>query len=137
MLNKGVWILWFILPLLIFGLVMIYVFVAPLKVVQIDHHALYVSNYRWEVRIPFSQVGDVIDASCINIRPITVVLLTETEFGRRIVFMPKASLLAFFRQHPIVDELRDLMQQNDPSRSPRGASSRSAIEERPTADRPA
>src|SRR5262249_23779256 len=98
-----------------FGTVMVYIFVAPLKVVRIDDHALYVSNYRREVRIPFSRVGDVTDAWLINVRPITIGFLTNTEFGRQIVFIPKISLSAAFAQHPVVDELRHLVHRDKAS----------------------
>jgi hypothetical protein len=113
-LSEAAHVVWFVLPLLIFGAVVIWIFVAPLKVVRIDHAALYVSNYRKEIRIPLSQVDDVIDAWIVNIYPITIFFRTETEFGRQIVFMPTVRLLGSFGRHPIVDELQDAIRRAKP-----------------------
>jgi len=58
-LSEGPWILWFLSPLLILGAALYYIFVSPLKAVRIDDKALYVSNYRKEIRIPLSDVDKV------------------------------------------------------------------------------
>jgi hypothetical protein len=76
-----------------------------LKRVEIDERWLYVSNYFKEIRVPLEHIEDVSENRWVNIRPITVEFRRETEFGSRIIFMPKTRWWAFWRAHPLVGEL--------------------------------
>ena len=112
-LSEGPWILWFLSPLLILSAALYHIFVSPLKTVRIDDKAFYVSNYRKEIRIPFSQVDKVTDNRVMNTKPVTIHFRTETESGRRVVFMPTINLSSWMSSHPIADELRDLIRQGN------------------------
>lgn len=81
----------------------------PIKRVLIDdaNQMLYVSNYRKEVAIPFSEIADVKESIWSDPRKITVHLQNETEFGKKIVFLSTYRFGGWLAsQHPIVDELR-------------------------------
>lgn len=65
-----------------------------LKRVRMDDTALYVSNYRTEITVPFSNVAKVTENRWMNIHPVTIKLYSDTEFGRQFVFMPKTRWFA-------------------------------------------
>jgi hypothetical protein len=79
-----------------------------LKEVSVDENFLYVSNYVKEISIPLSQIQDVTENRWLNSHPITIHLRSPSEFGDKIVFMPKVRFLAFWSSHPVVSELRTL-----------------------------
>ena len=79
-----------------------------LKEVSVDDQFLYVSNYLKEVSIPLSEIYDVTENKWINIHPVTIHLKSPSEFGEKIVFMPKTRSFAFFSSHPVVNELKKL-----------------------------
>ena len=97
-----------LVPLLVVGLVGHVVFVAPLKIVRLDDSALYVSNHRREIRIAFSQVEKV-TGPWFTSRLATIHFRAETEFGRKVTFMPTMQWLNVLGPHPIVGELQDLV----------------------------
>jgi hypothetical protein len=79
-----------------------------LKEVSVDDNFLYVSNYLKEIPIPLSEVYDVTENVWVNTHPVTIHLKSPSEFGDKIVFMPKTRAFAFFSSHPVVKELKEL-----------------------------
>jgi hypothetical protein len=82
-----------------------------LKWVAIDapNKRLYVSNYRKEIAIPFSEIVDVTEFILSDPRRITIHLRTETEFGKKIVFLGTYRFGGWLAgSHPIVKELKEL-----------------------------
>jgi hypothetical protein len=77
-----------------------------LKRVVMTHGELRISNYRREIVVPFSEIDEVTENRWVNVHPVTVQFVRRTDFGQRIVFMPKARPFALFSSHPIVGELR-------------------------------
>ena len=71
-----------------------------------DDRALYVSNYLKEFVVPLVDVAGVSEQRWFRIHPVTITLHRETEFGCRIVFMPKMRWLRFWSRHPVVDEIQ-------------------------------
>jgi hypothetical protein len=98
---------WQLLGILIAGTVFIWWSCARLKKVRISNDAIYVSNFRQEVRIPFDAIQEVTENRWINIHPITICFRKATPFGDRIVFMPTIRLFGW-QSHPILGELRQL-----------------------------
>lgn len=97
------------LGVLITGSALILWICAGLKRVRADERQLYVSNYLREICIPFSGVRDVSQNRWLNIRPITIYFRDVTEFGDRVMFMPKQRFgILFWRADPEVDELKQL-----------------------------
>jgi hypothetical protein len=98
---------------MIFGAAMTYMFARPLKTVRVDDRAVYVSTWRKEIRIPLSQIDDVVEIALFGrMNPVAISLRSDTELGRRIVFIPAVRWFSLFGGHPIVDELRDLVRRN-------------------------
>jgi hypothetical protein len=79
-----------------------------LKKVSIDDQYLYVSNYLREIAIPFSAIGDVTYNWWLNSHPVTIYFKEPTEFGDKIVFMPRFRFFPFLGPHPDVERLRRL-----------------------------
>jgi hypothetical protein len=77
-----------------------------LKRVALTEDALHVSNYLREVVVPLRDVAHV-GHSRFGMKTIVVRLAHETEFGRRITFLPKLAFGGIFWSSPIVDRLRD------------------------------
>ena len=57
--------------------------------------------------IPLSEISDVTENVWINIHPVTIHLRAPSEFGSRIVFMPKVRFFDF-SSHPVVNELKGI-----------------------------
>ncbi|HEY0428922.1 MAG TPA: hypothetical protein VGC76_14165 [Pyrinomonadaceae bacterium] len=94
-------------PLLMWlgGSIFIYWAGVGLKKVSIDETTLYVSNYSKEILIPRAEIQAVTENFWINTHPVTIHLKSPSPFGSKIKFMPKLRFFAFFRSHPIVEEL--------------------------------
>jgi hypothetical protein len=88
--------------------VFLYRSIVPLKAVSVDERFLYVSNYVREISIPLSQIYKVTENRWLNHHPVTIHLRLPSEFGDKIVFMPKTRFFAFWSGHPVVAELEAL-----------------------------
>src|SRR5690349_4561263 len=97
---------WTVLLATVAGAAFIYWTCVPLKNVELDDKALYISNYRKDIVVPLQDVAEVTENRWINIHPVTIRFHRETEFGGSIVFMPKVRWFGFFSSHPVVAELR-------------------------------
>ena len=103
---------WFIALALIFFGIRFLRFNFPLKAVEIDGEALYVSNYLRQIRIPLGDIERVSEGGWFRRGTVTIHLRTDTAFGYRIIFWPtiRWSSLRIVRlfgaSHPIVAELR-------------------------------
>lgn len=78
-----------------------------LKFVTVDDDFLYASNYLREIAIPLWDIYDVTENVWLNIHPVTVHLKHPSEFGDKIVFMPKTRFWVF-ASHPVVKDLKQL-----------------------------
>jgi hypothetical protein len=94
----------------VLGTVFIMWLCAPLKRVRAGDSALYVSNYLKEISVPVGLIDRVTENRWINIHPVTIHLSADTEFGRKIVFMPKARMALVWSRHPVVGEIERLAQ---------------------------
>jgi hypothetical protein len=97
---------WVFLPILLVGGIFIYWWCVRLKRVVMTDGELRISNYRREIVVPLSDVDEVTENRWVNLHPVTVQFVRRTDFGYRIVFMPKTRPFALFSSHPIVGELR-------------------------------
>jgi len=91
------------------GTISIILIVRPLKRVRLDDEALLISNYRREIRVPLSQIAEIKQNVWLNTRPVTIIFRGETEFGRRVQFIPPSKMgrWKFWNEDPIVVELRE------------------------------
>jgi len=83
-------------------------FGAPLKMVRIDDEALYLSNYRREIRVPLAELESVGGTNWSISQVVTLGFRSETAFGRTIVFMPKLRWLSI-GEPPVVGELQAII----------------------------
>jgi len=97
---------WTFLVVTIVGALFIWWTCVRLKRVRMDDRALYISNYSKEIVVPLGNVAEVTENRWINIHPVSLVFHAETEFGSRIVFMPKVRWFAFWSSHPVVEDVR-------------------------------
>ena len=95
---------------LVFG--SIYWYYVRLKKVAIDQDGLVISNYVREVRVPWRDVIKVTGNRWKKTHQVTVTFDRDIGFGTSIVFMPKFRFLWPGREHPIAQELRELMAVN-------------------------
>jgi hypothetical protein len=97
---------WVFLAGLLVGSLAVYWWGVRLMRVVMTDRELRISNYRREIVVPLSEVDQVTENRWVNLHPVTVEFVRRTDFGHRIVFMPKVRPLALFSSHPIVAELR-------------------------------
>jgi hypothetical protein len=57
-----------------------------------------------------SEIDEIRENLFINLHPIFIKFKNDTIFGNKILFTPKG--LYLFRRHPIVQELRDMVQKS-------------------------
>jgi hypothetical protein len=98
---------WTLLGAWLLGSAFIYWSCVRLKRVRMDDDALYISNYQKEIRVLLRDVAAISENRWLNIHPVTIELSRPTEFGDRIVFMPKVRWFGFWSSHPVVAELRE------------------------------
>lgn len=91
------------------GISAMYLTVMRYKKVSVDDEFLYVSNYRKEIKIPLWNIADAKEIKWIRTRPIAIYLKTDSEFGRKIVFMPKFNGFRVFADNPLIAELKKLV----------------------------
>ncbi|HTC05693.1 MAG TPA: hypothetical protein VK749_19955 [Xanthobacteraceae bacterium] len=60
--------------------------------------------------MPVGLIDCVTENRWINIHPVTVHLSGDTEFGSKIVFMPKARMALVWSPHQVVGEIERLAQ---------------------------
>lgn len=82
---------------------------AGLKKVRVNSTHLYVSNFRKEIAVPFSNIVDITEHRWSN-NPITIHFRTPTAFGQSITFMPAERFVPFlWSSHPVVEDLKTLV----------------------------
>jgi hypothetical protein len=77
-----------------------------LKVVKMDDEYLYISNFFKEIAVHKNNIAKITEITFINIHPIWIHLKESTEFGIKIMFMPKLRFFSSYSSHPVVQELR-------------------------------
>ena len=82
-----------------------------LKRVRMDDRFLFISNYVTEIAVPLANVAKVSENRLARDHPVTIDFLTDTEFGSRVVFMPKSRWFRSSSPHPVVEEIRSAVGQ--------------------------
>jgi hypothetical protein len=94
----------------ILGSTIIYFVCIRLKYVALEGPILVISNYLTTIRIPISEVKDVTGTILVQPPLVTLHLKNPTPFGDKIVFMGPIFFFSAFMRHPLVQELRDIVQ---------------------------
>ena len=87
----------------------IYWYYVRLKKVAVDSDGLMVSNYVREVRVPWRDIIKVTGSRWEKTHQVTVTFDRDIGFGTSIVLMPKFRFLWPGQEHPIAQELRELI----------------------------
>jgi hypothetical protein len=90
----------------------IYWYYVRLKKVAVDSAGLVISNYVREVRVPWRDIIRVAGSRWEKTHHVTVTFDRDIGFGTSIIFMPKFRFLWPGQEHPIAQELRDLILMN-------------------------
>jgi hypothetical protein len=89
-----------------------------LKWVSVDEAFVYVSGLKKEIQIPWSNIDKVESSEWARPKEITLWLKSPSEFGQKIVFVPRQRFFEGVRSgHPIVDELRARVESEKPPRT--------------------
>ena len=107
--RAGSRVLPFFVPVGVLLAASIYWFYVRLKKVAIDSDGLVISNYVREVRVPWRDVIKVTGNRWKKTHQVTITFDRDIGFGASIVFMPKFQFIWPGREHPIAQELRELM----------------------------
>jgi hypothetical protein len=90
----------------------IYWYYVRLKKVSVDPDGLVISNYVRQVRVPWRDVIKVTGSRWEKTHHVTVTFDRDIGFGTSIIFMPRFRFLWPGQEHPVAQELRDLMLAN-------------------------
>lgn len=80
-----------------------------IKRVSLANGEFVISNYRRTIRVPIRDVERVSSSILMSPELIWLHLRRPTEFGSRIVFMPKQRLLGGYTRHPLSKRLNALL----------------------------
>ena len=80
-----------------------------LKKVELDNQYIYVSNYLKKILIPLSEIEKISEIKFFNPHYIWITFKHRTKFGKIIMFMPKGWNTYVFKSHPLVKELRAII----------------------------
>jgi hypothetical protein len=109
--------LWFFVIFWSWSLGWVWWFASRLKWVSVDESFVYVAGFRKEIRIPLSEVERVEESSMQRPKQITLRLKSPSEFGSKVVFVPRQRFFESIRKgHPLVDELRAMISAQNQSR---------------------
>ncbi len=97
---------WVLLVATIVSIAFIWWTAVPLKRVRMDENVLYISNYSTEIVVPLVNIAQVTENRWLYMHPVTITFHADTEFGSRVVFMPKTRPFDRWSSHPVVDEIR-------------------------------
>ena len=100
---------WLFLPIWIVGSVALYWFFGRLKRVILTDDALLISDYGTEIEISLRDVQSVSGSLFIRPELAWIRFRRPTDFGTKVVFMPKTRFSSGFSKHPIVKELQSIL----------------------------
>ena len=86
-----------------------------IKTVILDNNYIIVKNFKKVIHFPIKQITSIDECRIITPRTIILTISPKSEFGGKIVFIPKAKFqmsFSLFREHPISEQLRNLVDLN-------------------------
>jgi hypothetical protein len=108
--SSGLWPIF--LPFGVIAIWGVYWFYIRNKKVTIDDDGMVISNYAREVHVLWRDIGDALGSRWMNPRQVMILFDRDIGFGTSIVFMPKFRYLWPGKEHPIAQELRELIREN-------------------------
>lgn len=104
---------WMFLGFTVLGTVALYWVFIRLKVVTLEGTDFVISNYFKTIRVSAREVERVSGSILVTPELVWLHFRQPTEFGSRVVFMPKQRFLSGFTRHPLVQELKDFLRSPD------------------------
>jgi hypothetical protein len=101
---------WFVLVCLLGGSIFLRWFSVRLKVVSLQGEQIVVSDYRSKETIPIRQIEEVTETRIWNPKLIKLRLNRPGRWGDEIVFIAPIRFQFIFSNHPLVKELRHIIQ---------------------------
>lgn len=98
--------IWLVASMVIWGMC------GRLKRVRLNGTNLMISNYKYEITVPISDIAHVKQSRLFNLRPVFLTFKRETPFGHTVTFMPPVSF-QIFSEDEIVVRLRRLANPSD------------------------
>lgn len=92
------------------GSVALYWFCMRLKKVRLKEGTLLISNFRKEVKIPLRDVERVSGSILMHPELVWLRFRRSTELGTKVVFMAKSRFSLGLTRHPVVEELKQLIE---------------------------
>ncbi len=86
-----------------------------LKKVVLDGDDLIVSSVSREIRVPLRRITSVTASRMTNPPRITLKFDGDIGFGRSVIFMPPTKFLWPFQEHPMAEELREIVRMSHQS----------------------
>jgi len=105
------WVKWLFLGTLLGAGVLIVWACGRLKQVEMDGQNLYVSNFRREIAVPLREVEEVRQSRWVNHHQVVIELRRDSDFGSTLLFLPKIRPLLLWREHPVVERLRQAVRE--------------------------
>jgi hypothetical protein len=108
-------LMWVFLLVGLVGAVALLRLASQVKFVSVDDRFLYVSSGAKEIQVPLAEVesidegGSSSEPGQISIKYITLRLKTPSEFGEKVVFVPKMHWTFLSTSHPVAEELRAMI----------------------------
>jgi len=123
---SGLWIMFALICIPLVGLSnawpvligIIFLWFGPVRIKRVlyDDEFLYIDNFIKKEKIPFSDVAHVQDITWSQPRFGSIELHTDSEFGKKIFFMPRFRILIPFQKHNEVTELIEILEEfNSPN----------------------
>lgn len=69
----------------------------------------YITNYFRSIKISIDEIEKVNESWFMNLHPIEIHFKNETEFGKRIIFIPYYRIESLFSTHETTTELKNLL----------------------------
>ncbi|HEY7649108.1 MAG TPA: hypothetical protein VID04_08905 [Methylomirabilota bacterium] len=101
---------WIFLGVTVVGAAAWYWSCMRLKRVKLDAGAFEISNFRQEITVPLTGVERITGSVFMSPELVWLHFRGPTTFGDAVVFMAPIRWFAGFRRHPLVDELRALIE---------------------------
>ncbi len=105
---------WLFLGATLVGTTFIYWACMRVKRVSLANREFVISNYRQTIRVPIRDVERVSSSVLMNPKLIWLHFRRPTEFGSRIVFMPKQRFFGGYTRHPLAKRLNELLASPEP-----------------------
>lgn len=91
----------------VFGGIWFFSLAIRLKIVKMDDKYLYISNLLKEVQVPISEIAKIKESRWSKTNHVVLTLKSPSEFGKRIVFIPRKEYETPVGKQSVMETIRD------------------------------